>query len=560
MIKKIIIFSFLSTSLITPITLDLTALRNERNSSRMLDALQAFSQYSTETITRNDDEEDFASDRRGNFGKSLHLDLTTPIFHKTEYDNLLAALASEQEADFEALVMGATDPNDQAFKLVSPQALFATDFSAADGWTFSMPAAPSITSAEAAGEMVEVYWHALLRDIPFNAYDEVDTPDTLQQRAIAGMNALTDFKGPKDSGFVTAQTLFRGVFPGETTGPYISQFLYLPLAFGPGINYNGSGSVAPFDSPDYQTLPVPVAGSTNDFMITEAEWANIQRGLAPSSSTTFDETERHFIRNARDLAEYVHHDYPGGAAFNAAFTVLRMFGSDALDDNMYYNSAGNNAGDTQVGFVTFGIASIISAVIKVSELALKAAWFHKWYVHRRLRPEFFGYLIEHEATLNSGLHADITGASVFSETIFTTNGNRLLPMAYPEGSPCHPSYPAGHAAFIGAAVTVLKAFFKESFEIPNPVEPNATNDTLTTYTGTALTIESELNKLASNIAIGRNMAGVHYRSDGTEGILLGEKVAIKFLQDLGATYHEGFAGFSLTKFDGTTLTGLGAKV
>ena len=223
MIKKIIILSFLFSSVITPFTLDLTALRNERNSSRMLDALQAFSQYSTETITRNDDQEDFASDRRGNFGKSLDLDLSaTPTFHQAEYDNLLDALISQNEADFEALVMGAADPNDQAFKLVNPQALFATDFSGADSWTFSIPAAPSITSAEAAGEMVEVYWHALLRDVPFNAYNQTSS---VQERAISGIDALTDFKGPKDSGSVTAHTLFRGIFTGETTGPYISQFL-----------------------------------------------------------------------------------------------------------------------------------------------------------------------------------------------------------------------------------------------------------------------------------------------------------------------------------------------
>jgi hypothetical protein len=35
---------------------------------------------------------------------------------------------------------------------------------------------------------------------------------------------------------------------------------------------------------------------------------------------------------------------------------------------------------------------------------------------------------------------------------------------------------------------------------------------------------------------------------------LGEAVAISFLTDFNATYNENFAGFSLTKFDGTTVT------
>jgi hypothetical protein len=62
-----------------------------------------------------------------------------------------------------------------------------------------------------------------------------------------------------------------------------------------------------------------------------------------------------------------------------------------------------------------------------------------------------------------------------------------------------------------------------------------------------------LNKLAANIALGRDTAGVHWRSDGIEGLKLGETVAIGLLTDLSATYTEDFGGFSLTKFDGTTI-------
>lgn len=63
----------------------------------------------------------------------------------------------------------------------------------------------------------------------------------------------------------------------------------------------------------------------------------------------------------------------------------------------------------------------------------------------------------------------------------------------------------------------------------------------------------ELNKLASNVGLGRNAAGVHYRSDGIEGLKLGEAIAIGILQDYREIYNENFGGFTFTKFDGTRI-------
>ncbi|MBA4140904.1 MAG: hypothetical protein H0X70_10475, partial [Segetibacter sp.] len=74
------------------------------------------------------------------------------------------------------------------------------------------------------------------------------------------------------------------------------------------------------------------------------------------------------------------------------------------------------------------------------------------------------------------------------------------------------------------------------------------------YSGTEpkLTVGGELNKLASNIAQGRNAAGVHYRSDYWEALKLGEEIAILFLEEQSLTYNEDFH-LSLTKFDGTAI-------
>ena len=67
-----------------------------------------------------------------------------------------------------------------------------------------------------------------------------------------------------------------------------------------------------------------------------------------------------------------------------------------------------------------------------------------------------------------------------------------------------------------------------------------------------LTVGGELNKLAANIAIARNMAGVHWRSDYVESIALGEKIALGVLQEQSITYNEP-SSFSLVTFGGEAV-------
>lgn len=64
------------------------------------------------------------------------------------------------------------------------------------------------------------------------------------------------------------------------------------------------------------------------------------------------------------------------------------------------------------------------------------------------------------------------------------------------------------------------------------------------------TIGDEIDKLAFNVAMGRNWAGIHYRSDADAGIRLGEDVAISILQDVAGTYTEDFKGFVFKRFSG----------
>ena len=112
----------------------------------------------------------------------------------------------------------------------------------------------------------------------------------------------------------------------------------------------------------------------------------------------------------------------------------------------------------------------------------------------------------------------------------------------------------GHATVAGACVTILKALFDENYVIPHPVVPTADGLSLVPYTGPALTVGGELNKVASDIATGRNLAGVHWRSDAYASLRAGEALAISILRDQKATYNEKFDGFTFTKFDGTRVT------
>jgi hypothetical protein len=128
------------------------------------------------------------------------------------------------------------------------------------------------------------------------------------------------------------------------------------------------------------------------------------------------------------------------------------------------------------------------------------------------------------------------------------DGNLLLPMAFPEGSPMHPAYGAGHATVAGGCVTMLKAFF-EMYEDCDSGKlrtlklgdkdyfvPNADGSGLVNTEGTPLTIQGELDKLAANISIARNMAGVHYYSDYYDSLRMGERVAVGILLEQSPLY------------------------
>jgi hypothetical protein len=168
----------------------------------------------------NGDEERYPN-RIASFSKGLpHNDLGEVDLNA--YNAYLQALNSGKWADFEAIPMGG------AAKLSNPQAAYCYALEGADAAAVAAPPPPAFTSAQAAGEMVEDYWQALTRDVPFSQYG---TDPTISQ-AVADLNKLSDYRGPKVNGQVTPDVIFRGPTPGDLTGPYMSQFLLKPVPMG----------------------------------------------------------------------------------------------------------------------------------------------------------------------------------------------------------------------------------------------------------------------------------------------------------------------------------------
>src|SRR5262249_2901280 len=103
------------------------------------------------------------------------------------YRSLLYALSTGQHSDFERIYRGS------GMKLVDPQAAFAYELEGADSHRLACPAAPALSSAEAAAEMVELYWQALARDVAFTDYGT----SPLIQAAAQELSRVASLAGPR---------------------------------------------------------------------------------------------------------------------------------------------------------------------------------------------------------------------------------------------------------------------------------------------------------------------------------------------------------------------------
>ena len=113
---------------------------------------------------------------------------------------------------------------------------------------------------------------------------------------------------------MTPNTIFRGVTTGDLIGPYISQFMYLPVPYGPQEITQRNATV--------------LAG--RDYMTDFATWLSVQRGSDPSGTDQVDSVPR-FLRNLRDLTAYVHMDALYQAYLNACLIPCEWERQRTLD-------------------------------------------------------------------------------------------------------------------------------------------------------------------------------------------------------------------------------------
>jgi len=512
--------------------------RAEEAAEIRIEAMKADRSVPIPPHTTNGDEERYA-DKCGTYTKSILQDGPGRV-NLNAYASFMDALQSGKPTDFENIIMGG------ARKLTDPQAGLAFDLEGCDSQKFGsapaplcqeavvvVPPAPALASAAYGTELIEMYWGSLLRDVPFTEYPS----NPVAAQAAHELSGLPDYAGPRSGGQVTPDVLFRGGFPGETVGPYISQFFITPTFLGQ----------QPISQQQMTYQP------NVDYLADPASWALIQNGGSTGLQNQVD-PQLHFEHCGRDLAAWTHVDVLYQAYF-VAYLVLNSIGAPVNPGNMYINSR------TQVGFATFGGPHFAAMLGEVACRALERSWYQKWFVHRRHRPESGGGIVEliktgKGSSINGGLNNNVLNSQALQSS-FNKYGSYLLSQAFPEGSPTHPSYPTGHGVVAGACITILKFFFDGNFVLPDPLVPADDGLSLVPYTSSdrnQITVNGELNKLAHNVSFGHGIhAGIHWRSDTDVSMVLGEATAISILQDQAQTFNEKFT-VHLTKLDGNTAT------
>eukprot|EP00171_Calliarthron_tuberculosum_P007910 IDg7910t1 len=417
------------------------------------------------------------------------------------------------------------------------------DLEGPDAQSVAMPPAPVLTSPELISEMAEVYLMALARDIEFSELCDPKN-EGLVQFAIDQLNSLEWFSKPAKLGDPPAEIRRRR---GERSDRICDGRKLTP------VDPNGGDKLLGLIAYGSITISqkVRIATPGRDFMTDMKVFLDVQDGADFRGFESYEKGAR-FIRTIRDLATWVHFDALYEAYLNACLILLAN--RVPFDPNLPFQR--KDKLDNQDVFVNFGSAHVLSLVTEVATRALKAVRYQKFNIHRRVRPEATGGLInvnKNSTTYDSSCFPEVDKLtkelSAILEKVAISNEKQnkednikdlmksfLLPMAFAEGSPFHPSYGSGHAVVAGACVTILKAFFDSDYKIKDVFEVDRYEDKLvkSSFEG-PLTVTGELNKLADNVAIGRNMAGVHYFSDQFESILLGEQIAIGILEEQSLT-------------------------
>ena len=426
---------------------------------------------------------------------------------------------------------------------------------------------PQADSIESLCEMVEIWWCNVLMHVPF---------DSIAQGLDVRVNqAVTELNKCVQCGVYTGllplspRTLFRSQYAHLEAGPFVSQFLVRDFSMGGTLVRNRIRPCA----------LIPAHGSV-------ATWLAVQEGGvaevddeddgSPSGGSgggADDVADHRYIHNGATLAAAVHKDVAYQIYYCAAY-IAHEIGIEL--------SALSQTDPVSTPWTDFGMPDVLCHLGRVACGALRHAWLCKWHDYVKLRPEALAMRFRQldRRTSGRGVVGSAAAAAALRECTdplllkalrcFTNtyaavwdavptadaaadadadapgSPTPVPPMflCYPEGSPTHPAYPAGHATVAGACVTVLKACFRchdadlrrlaWPTTVLHSVDGVATTPVEADAHG-AVTIVGEFNKLAANVQCGRMFAAVHYRSD-EEGLVLGEQYALTYLRDVLRDY------------------------
>lgn len=342
-------------------------------------------------------------DFRACFSKSLAHDATGKPA-KEEIKTLLCALingTSLQDLHYAGTM-----------KLINPSCLQSTNLVGMHKACVKLPGTPQLASPEAAADLVELYAMSLVRDVPFTEY----ASNAEIAHAVNDLNALSGYQGPKP---VTTQNIFRGTGLGEEVGPYLSQFLWLPYKHG----------IADLQ----QVYRVYTPGV--DFMQTWETALSVQNGVVKEKAPP--RAIKRYLITLRDLVTYAHLDDSLQAGLNACLILNGLSCPTVKPQTPVHENL----------FVDLGGLDLYDLLCSAVRTSMLAAWYHKW-TTLKIRPEAMAMLVQQVLTEGQDieLHPELLYSQVL-QRVFAQQGNYLLSQAYPEGSPCHPSMPSGHATF-----------------------------------------------------------------------------------------------------------------
>ena len=540
----------------------------------LLGKLEQQTNSCVKSLITNEEEEKYKNyNYNGSFHKSLQHNLEDGrLVSSHNYKKMVKSIVKNDQKKLASVKLAI----DSEIKLQNPLASNATILIGAPQCELRINDPWPLSSNENAAEMLEVYSQAIARDVPFYTYDFDPTIKKLLGRTYLNDPKLLKYLYNRPCGKFTPQTIFRGDTFGELIGPYVSQLLLLDIPM-------GSLKVKQI----YSVPPDRKIAKDNDIRV---EWGvdlnetiAIQNGnlnLLPPNTPNDDMILR-YIFSGRSLAQVTHDDTVYQLFYQATLILLNL----GVKPNPGFPEYPN-----QTSFITnSGSAAVLCAIADVSTYALKHAWYWKWQHYRKLRPEVNALWVNDvknglvENKNNFDLKKLLLNSPILSEILNINNfwipqsNSYTLPLDFREGSSVHSSYPSRRGVVSGACGTILKIYFDsekswkslpgiisgELSNIPNAIlQANSKGTRLKKYTKcdqSDITITSEINKLCSNTITGRDWGGLGYRSDCFQGIWLGEKIAIRYMEDLLSTMVENNLNgdvpkITFRKFDGFFYT------